>query len=280
MKKTLLLSLLAGLTYLTMVSYKSGPANGGAGNRTGGPGSGGNTCTAGGCHGPAAGNTHIAISLMDEVSGETITDGKYEPLRTYVVTLTVHNASMSNFGFQAEALDANDNSAGILVAGSGQRTATAGGKKIIEHSAPITGTSNTTFRWTSPHAGAGTVTFYIMGNAVNLDNQTTGDEPSAPYSESFTENNTSVASVIKNIDIVAYPNPVNNQLNLKLENTTKGNYIINGYSLNGTKLFENNVLINGAKYETSIQTDKWAPGVYYVQIIKDGIKHISTIVKQ
>lgn len=280
MKKTILLTLLTGATYLTLVSYSEGPDFGGAGNRTGGPGSSGNTCAASGCHSAAAGNTHVAISLEDEVSGETVTDGKYIPLRTYIVTLTVHNASMSNFGFQAEVLDGSDNNIGVLTAGSGQRTGTAGGKKIVEHSAPITGTANTTFRWTSPAAGAGTATFYIMGNAVNLDGDATGDEPSAPYSESFTENNTSVSSVIKNIEISAYPNPVSNQLNLKLENTTKGNYIINAYALNGTRLFEDKVQINGTVYETSIQTGNWATGVYYVQIIKDGIKHITTIAKQ
>lgn len=279
MKKTILLTLLSGVTYLTLVSYSDGPNFGSAGNRTGGPGSSGNTCVASGCHSAAAGNTHVTVTLKDEVTGDEITDGKYIPLRTYNVEVMVHNNNTSHFGFQAEVLDANDNNIGAINAGPGQRTGTAGGKKIVEHNAPISGMV-TTFKWTSPAAGGGTATFYVMGNAVNNDGLSTGDEPSAPFSESFTENNTSVASVDKNIDILAYPNPVTDRLKLTLDNATKGNYIINAYSINGTKLYEDKVQINGTKYETSLQTDKWSTGIYYVQIIKDGLKHVITVVKK
>jgi hypothetical protein len=276
MKKTLLLTLLSGVTYLTLVSYSDGPNFGGAGNRTGGPGSTG-TCSQTGCHSAGSATTTVMITLKDEITGEEITDGKYIPLRTYNVDLMVHHGS--HFGFQAEVLDVNNNSIGILAAGPGERLGTVGGKKIVEHSAPISGMT-TTFKWTSPQAGAGKVTFYAMGNVVNNDGLSTGDAPSLPFSESFEENNTSVASVDKNIDIVAFPNPVTDRLKLTLDNATKGSYIINAYSINGTKLYEDKVQINGTKYETSLQTDKWSTGIYYIQIIKDGLKHVITVVKK
>ncbi len=278
MKKTLLLTLFCGATYLTLVSYSEGPNFGGAGNRTGGPGSTG-SCSQTNCHGSVSSNTHINVVLKDKATGATVNDDKYAPLRTYLVEVTVHNNSFNHFGFQAEVLDANNNSTGVLTALSGHRTGNANGKRIIEHSAPISG-STTTFEWISPHAGAGAVTFYLNGNAVNNDDDPGGDEPGAPYSITLTENNTSVATVKNDIEVIAYPNPVTDQLNIKLQEASRGAYIINAYSLNGSKLFEDKVQINSATYETSLQTDKWAAGIYYVQIIKDGIKHITTVVKK
>ncbi|RYE21769.1 MAG: T9SS type A sorting domain-containing protein [Sphingobacteriales bacterium] len=278
MKKTLLLTFASALVYLSLVSYSDGPNDGGAGNRTGGPGSTG-TCAQAGCHSAASANTMVTVTLKDEVTGEEIMDGKYIPLRTYNVDLMVHNNSLSHIGFQAEVVDAAGNSIGVLSAGPGQHTGTAAGKKIVEHSAPISGML-TTFKWTSPAAGAGKVTFHVMGNAVNNDGNSTGDAPSNPFSESFDENNTSVASVNKSISLKAGPNPVVDQLTLKLDNATKGEYIINAFGVNGAKLYETKVQINSTQYETTLQTDKWAAGIYYVQIIKDGMKHVITVVKQ
>jgi hypothetical protein len=277
-KKLLLFPLVLGLGYFTLVSYNAGPAAGGAGNRTGGPGSSSNTCSAGGCHSAGSSSTIVDIQLKDVATGQQVVDGKYKPLRTYEVTLSVIAAGFNSFGFQCEALNAGGNDIGVLTAGTGQSLRTAGGKKVVEHTARISG-SSTTFTWISPAEGAGTVTFHACGNAVDADGSSNGDKPSLPYSVSFSENNTSVGTVDNNVDIVSYPNPFSSKLNVKLENAASGNYTISAYDLRGKIIYQTTEQITNGKLETSINTYKWAASTYFIQVDKDGQKHTSTVVK-
>lgn len=278
-KKLLLFPLILGMGYFTLVSYNSGPAGSGAGNRTGGPGStGAGTCGAGGCHSTATAGTAVAITMKDVATGAAVTDGKYKPLRTYEVTISVANAGNSSFGFQCEVLGADENDIGVLNAGAGQAVRTANGKKVVEHTGRISGTS-TTFTWTSPAAGGGTATFYAAGNSVNADGGTGGDFPSLPYSIAFSENNTSVGTVDNAIDIVSYPNPFSSTLNVKLENASSGAYTILAYDMRGNIIYQASQHVINGKFETSINTYKWAASTYFIQVDKDGQKRTSTVVK-
>jgi hypothetical protein len=278
-KKLLLFPLVLSLGYFTLVSYNAGPAGSGGGNRTGGPGStGAATCGGGGCHSAASAATTVAITMKDVATGAAVTDGKYKPLRTYEVTISVSHASNSSFGFQCEVLGADNNDIGVLTAGAGQAVRTSGGKKVVEHTSRISG-STTTFTWTSPAAGAGTATFYAAGNSVNADGGTSGDSPSLPYSVAFSENNTSVGTVDNAVDIVSYPNPFSSTLNVKLDNAASGAYTISAFDLRGKVIYQSTEQVTNGKLETSINTYKWAASTYFIQVDKDGQKHTSTVVK-
>lgn len=276
-KKALLFTLITGISYLTLVSYNAGPAQS-AGNRTGGPGSSGQTCAGGGCHSAASSATSVAIKLKDAATGTDVTDGKYVPLRTYEVQITVSNASRSSFGFQAMALGTTDANIGQLTAGAGQHTRTVSNRTIVEHSSHISGTT-ATFTWISPPAGSGTATFHAAGNAVNANGGSDGDFPSLTYSVAFSENNTSVGTLANAIDVLTYPNPFSNVLNVKMDNVTSGEYTLTAFDLRGKMLYQHTEQVNSGKFEGSINTFKWAAGNYFIQISKDGVKHTRTVVK-
>lgn len=280
-KKLLLFSLSSALAAITLSSYNSGPGKiiGGAqGVRTG---STGQTCAGSTCHGTASASTAVTLKLTDVGTSQAVTDGKYKPLRTYDVELTVSNSSFSNFGFQAEAANSEGGAVGVLTAGTGQHITTLGSKKVVEHTSHLSGTT-THFTWVSPHAGAGTVTFYVAANSINNNGNTGGDVPSLPFTAVFAENNTSVAELAHNISVSAYPNPLHSDiLHLTMEDATTGDYTVSAFDLSGRKLTEQvlPVTATGAKTELSINTATWPAGLYHVQLSKNGAQKMIPVIK-
>lgn len=283
-KKILLFTLSAGIISLSLSSYDAGPAHSlgnTGGNRTGGPGSNNQTCADVGCHAAKSSSTAVSIKLKDVGTGQFVTDNKYKPLRTYDVEVTVSNPSFTKFGFQAEVLNSANNNIGVINAGLESHTVTVSGKTLVEHHTKISGTT-THFTWVSPAAGAGTATFYVEGNAVNGNGSAGDDVPSNPFSAAFTENNTSVDDVNQHISVSAYPNPIQgNILQVELTNVSVGEYIANAFDMSGRKLAEEKFTITNTAEPGKIKfnTSNWAAGLYHIQVIKDGLKYVTPVVK-
>jgi hypothetical protein len=153
--KVLLTTLGLGLGLIVLSSYQDGPAHGGAGNRTGSNGSLG--CSTGGCHMADNANLALSFQIVDDVSGTTVTDGKYTPGRTYTIAFKgVYSGAgtYSHLGFQASAVNAANANSGMIAkdpAVANSATANANGITVVEHTAPLPKTGNdfiTTFKWT------------------------------------------------------------------------------------------------------------------------------------
>jgi hypothetical protein len=159
---------------LTFTSYSGGLASSGSSGGTGAPGDG---TTCGGCHN--SGSFGPPLVQMGVTEGATaITE--YIPGETYAVLLNVIAliGTPVGYGFQATVLDASDSKAGDFVASvAGSQITSLSGREYAEHSttSPI-GTFG--WQWTAPAAGTGTVTFYGVGNAVNGNGGTSGDNGS------------------------------------------------------------------------------------------------------
>jgi hypothetical protein len=102
----------------------------------------------------------------------------YVPGQVYTVSYTITQSGITKFGFSAVAKRSNGNSAGSFIATSPTQTQLSG--NYITHTAGGTAASSAgqkvwNFSWTAPAAGAGTVTFYVAGNATNADNSSSGD---------------------------------------------------------------------------------------------------------
>jgi hypothetical protein len=164
--------------------YSSGGRAAAGQDRTGGPLSGGSTCSA--CHG--GGNFSPTINvLVKDAGGNVVT--QYTAGQTYTIEYAVSSSTAPEFAFQSVALASGNANAGnfISTSTSNSRISTLNGRKYAEQQ----GASSTgifTFEWDAPgNSGTGQVTFYSVGLAVNGNGGTSGDQVTAPGSISLSE---------------------------------------------------------------------------------------------
>lgn len=171
-----------------LLAYASGPDP----RNTGAPGD--RTCAQAGCHvgtNVNAGPGNVAISFPGGLT--------YVPGERQTLTVTVTDAQMRVFGFQASArLESNltagqagtfsstDGNTQVLCDDGGVRAASgcrAGfNVEFIEH--VLASSRNTfTFAWTPPATASGNIRIYVAGNAANGNGQNTGDRI---YTASYT----------------------------------------------------------------------------------------------
>jgi len=281
MKRSILLfSAVAGLGYLTLTSYSSGPASQ-AGNRT--PSGSNPTCSGSNCHG--ANNTAVTgiTVLMTEMPAGTATTGQYKPGKVYSCELVGLNAA-ARFGFQITATKAGGGQAGAFIAGPNNKAFTDGTLSGLEHSVGITPASANTFKtqftWNAPASGAGSVTFHIIINATNGNGSADANDHATTSQMTITENTTSVADLSQNIKVSAFPNPAVNNLNIKIEDAEAGTYTVRVIDLAGRVVHSENVQVNAAAANISLQTGSWAQGMHFAQIIKDDAQRMIPVVKQ
>jgi len=284
-KKTLLLSIFSVFSYLAITSYSGGPAHGSLGNLTGSPGST-ETCGKTYCHGGGSGLPPTGtIELRKKSTGENgplVTS--YAAGETYYVTI-LGSGSQNHFGFQLLALKNSDSSKVGLFSGF---PANAHGfphtaPTLAEHNTPIAKTGigqyKVVFQWTAPMSGVGAVTLHGIINAVDNNNQPTGDLVSAPFSLNLLDK-TSVGEVSREVVFKAYPNPVQNILTLDLTKADAGTYTVQAYTTSGSLVTQTEIEIDSRVYTGVINTADWKPGLYFVRIQKDGDTRVIPILKQ
>ncbi|MFA7274443.1 MAG: choice-of-anchor V domain-containing protein [Crocinitomicaceae bacterium] len=195
------------------VYYSAGPAASGI-DRTGGPISGGLTCTA--CHSGGSGSTSIAFTLKNS-SNVAVTS--YTAGSSYTAEFQV-TSTLPIKGFQAVALKAGNLQAGTFttVLTTQSTISTLGGRQYPEHQGS-SGSGLFKFTWVAPVAGSGNVTFYACGNGVNGNGAPVGDLPSTPISAIITETSPTTISY----GVIQVCNNGSN-LNATISGTTGGTF--------------------------------------------------------
>lgn len=289
MKKNLLLfTSCMGLLYLSLSSYKNGPASSNSQDYTGRIIST-NNCGSAGCHTGGTGTTTCAIEVRrkDWGASSTPVDGFIEG-KDYLVTVKGTNAALAKFGFQLLVVEGAKNGNKQIGTFSslpaGTHSKTLGGIDIIEHSSAMAKTGAdyvVDLEWTAPATTTATsLTFCAIMNGVNDNNQESGDKSSAPVQLTL-QNTTSVQTVSGSMHINAYPNPLTgNNLNLNMENVQQGDYNINVYDVNGANIYNKEFRINSNQAATTINTERWAAGIYIIHIYNGEHQKMINIVKQ
>ncbi len=165
------------LTAGLVAAFSSGPPDG----RTGAPGD--SNCTVA-CH---------STFVLNSGNGTLTINGPstYDPNGgTAIINISIAQAGQSRWGFEATALDTNNNFVGAFMNDDPNRTqiSTSGAREYIKHTSVGTdaGTVNAspgwTIFWVSP-ADFGPVTIYVASNAANNNGFNTGD---FIYTDSFT----------------------------------------------------------------------------------------------
>ncbi len=284
-KSPLLITAIAAMGYLTLASNDSGPAAEGTGNRTqSNPNTAMHGCGQLGCHGANDANTTITVFLTESQNGTPVQNGMYKPATTYNVVIGGGlPVSASKYGFQITATRAGNLNAGTFGTGSSGQVHTALGNSLVEHSLPLSASSTystPSFQWVSPSAGAGTVTFNVVVNAVNGNGVADPADHASLAQITFAENTTSVAELSQNIRIAAYPNPATDQVNLKFEDAEKGTYVVAVMDMTGKTIHTQPLQVSSASASLSLESSSWASGLYMVRIMKDGAQRVIPVSKQ
>lgn len=263
------------LTAITLSSYQYGiGGNGSTQIYTGGPSSLG-TCGNSGCHGGSGTTTTATITLTEKSTNQLVTNGKYNPGVTYVVKITGSNSgTLSKYGFQVMPLNSgNTATPGTLTATQANTVVRtmASNKKLVEQTTMLTGASATnmtsSFEWTAPAAGAGTISFYGVVNAVNGNGNENGDKCSSGASAAFQENvATSVTSLnTENVGMSVFPNPATSMLTVVRKNHSASNATLQIVNVAGAVLYQTSLA--GGQSTINVETAAFPGGVYFVTLI-------------
>lgn len=188
------------------------------------------TCHFGGNYDP-----EINMTLLDPVLEEAVTE--YVPGKTYKVII---NISASNnpggYGFQALVLkDADNTAVNNWVTAITQNTnfrTISNGRQYFEQNRRLA-TNEFEAEWTAPEESTGDITFYLAGNAVNGNGNTSGDSPAA-NSVTFPEKVvTSAAFPDAEISMDFSPNPVFNDLWIRFNTRVSKTYTVHILDMNG-----------------------------------------------
>ena len=262
----------------------------------------GNGSTA--CHGSSATATlPVTLEIDSTATGTPVTS--YVPGRTYYVKISGTNntaLTLPKYGFQVTAIKGTTASASPVNAGTFQSTglpanvqytphASPDSCNIVEHSnslSPASGsgaagtTYVTTFTWTAPASGTGTVSFWGALNAVSgtYTHEGSTANPDSTWNVamvSLTENtHVGVAEVNNEIALNVYPNPVVNNLNIQVTSANQEGYTYQVYDMTGRVVVAEQPL----KTSTVVAAGNWRNGIYLLKVTGNGTSKTTTIVKQ
>lgn len=261
-KRILLLTLAAGMLYVTLQSSSGGVAASGQ-NRTGAKSSTA-SCGGSGCHGTGASTTLTTNIRIDSAGGVEVAN--YVPGMTYTVTVSAAHPA-TNYGFQFAAVSGSG--ASQIQAGSFSSlpaqviSRTLSSLNIIEQSSVISSSFSKSFTWTAPATNVGDITMYLTVNAVDGTGGANTNDTSKNMSITLAHRaaTSSIEEVEKSI-ISVFPNPTNGVLNLQLPDAYT-NYDVTITDLMGKETYTIKHTANSSRNVT-INTEKWPSGMYII----------------
>lgn len=287
MKKSfLLLPFIAGFAYMTLTSNSTGYT---VNNVTGSDGASVTGCAGSSCHGTAA-TTSITPTFILDSAGTVVT--KYTPGKNYTIRFGALNATTSMlpaFGFQLSVVKSSAFvTAGTMGTVAGTTTFGSGIIVMVQTApmAPTTGSGGAgtiygvSVPWTAPVAGTGAIKIYGVINLVDSNGSASSADKWNSGSVTIQERTVSgVEEVGAAIELNAYPNPVINNLNLRLNTANAGTYNIHVFDMNG-RLMTNQLVESLGASNAVINMQNFAPGMYQVVVNKDGMRKAISVIKQ
>jgi hypothetical protein len=238
----------------------------------------GQTCSKSGCH-----NTNPATDRDGMVSSNVPETG-YIPGETYSITVSVEQAGISKFGFQATAQDEAGNLQGSYVFTNPTETQhpTIGSASILTKYITHTAAGNTTstpgskswsFDWVAPAAGTGEVNFYCAVNCANGNGNNSGDQifkDVLTLQESIsTSLNLNDANDLNHV----FPNPSSGQ---QVQIVVPQNASVVIYDATGKLVMQSTM----TKGQNTIDVSALESGVYFMSFEQNGKRQIKRFLRQ
>lgn len=286
-KKSLLFTLLAGMTYVTLSSSANGAAADGNGDRTGRLGSG-VTCASSGCHASSSGATTCTIEIRKKSAPTGAIVTTYNADSVYIVKITGTNANtaLTKYGFQVICVNGVGGTSNVgtwqnLPSGTKSTSnSSTNSLALIEQSTPQSrNTSNNyevSLEWKAPSSGA--ATFYAIINAVNNTGSVGGDAVSSTAQVTL-QKSASVGNTNLETAVSVYPNPATDVITVDAKNITSGDVKVEVTDMRGKIIAVQTATANNNIANTSIDCSKWAAGMYYVIISKGTETKVVPVVK-
>lgn len=261
---------------LVLMGNKNGRASQAQRGNTGAPGDetqGGQPVTCMSCHNLGPISASLAITVLD-AEGNSVT--QYVPEQDYTarVTITASGPNLSGYGFQMIGLRDSNNSDlkgfSDMNPNNYKLASIPGGRVYAEHD-NISASNTFNVKWKAPIAGTGNITLYAAGNGVNGNGLTTGDGASFS-SLKLTEMTYSVQNKRDGEPRLSiFPNPVQEEAVLSVENVMPGTYRLLAFDATGTIVWEGlQNTVSGDVSSFSLPAASWQPGVYFVRLEHSG----------
>ena len=240
-----------------------GNRSGSPAGRTGAPGE--TTCGTSSCHDvtPNTGSATINLTINEDQM-------TYQLGATHTIAIAIDGAQVEGRnGFEIVALDAQDNNVGAwILAGSDKRERSSEGRNYITHTMDGSAQAAWEVDWIAPEMDAGAVTFYVAVNDANNNGNRMGDDI---YTTSLAVE-AEVVSAVEEISSLAgvtiYPNPVSEQLNLRLNLTTDTHLtgtVRNIAGQSAMELFQGTILV-GTSLQTFSIPQNLTSGHYFLEL--------------
>jgi len=272
---TKILFLTGCILYLVLLGNTQGAPAG----ATGAPGE--DTCGRSGCHAtvPNSGNASISLQLDNGATA-------YVPGETHTLRVSIESPqSAARNGFSMLALNGQNNSTGEwIIAGEYLQTiSAANGRDYVTHSEDGSILTFWEFDWKAPSSNIGAIKFYLAVNDANDDGERTGDNI---YTSVITYN-AQIASSLKAIasleNISVFPNPIETQLNIKIDLTKATNIrgtLVNSVGQSITSLFQQDLPVGDSNLSMPFPLDL-PVGPYFLKLedLEGGVKSVALLKK-
>ncbi len=277
MKKIIFTALIITSGFIILESFGTkglGKIDGTEPGYTGSPGDSLKNCTA--CHGGKAYNEIGWIKSNIPTSG-------YIPGATYRIEAIGYGVTHNRFGFLISPQAINGNLLGTLELIDTVKTKLVGNSKYVTYTKNgVNGIDSLAwyFNWIAPAAGAGDVVFYGAFNS-NQDGHKGGDITHLSTLRVKETGTASISNLTNNLNqVIVYPNPVTDILNINFELNKSTDTKIEIFDLSGKQM---GVILNEnlkGMVSKQINTTEFKSGIYFVRIQTENdavIKKISVI---
>jgi hypothetical protein len=215
-----------------------------------------------------------------------LNNSHYQPTKTYLLKLNTSRLGAQKFGFQISATDTNHtvNCGTLIATATGVNSVSSsvtGTVSLLEHATPLVASASSISianSWIAPNSGHGKVSLNAIILAANGNGNADANDVYYHITVNYLEP-TSVNDLPSSIAITAYPNPTQNNFNLKFENAISGKYLTTIYDLNGRKLQQQEEQINNSAI-LHFNTENLSKGMYLVHVEKDGAQRVLPITIQ
>lgn len=277
MKKIIYTFFTITLFALVTMSNSNGRAGSGGAGATSAPGEG-TACE--NCHSGGSFGTNVTVKLFTQGTTTEVTE--YVAGTVYDAEIQISTSTTpTGFGFQALASKDSDNSAINAWANNSTtstRISNANGRQYFEQQGVVSDNIMKA-EWTAPATGTGDVSFYLVGNAVNGNGQTSGDQVSSKK-VTFSEMTVSTSKLeLLGISLAVFPNPTAENVFLNIEANEVKDFAINIYDLNGKRLLTQNVTAQIGENRFDFDVADFAKGIYFIEINNGEISTSQRFVK-
>jgi Secretion system C-terminal sorting domain len=267
------LALLSSATFFMSNSGGYGESNGEG--ITGAPGdqflASGDAKTCQFCHNGGTFNPSATIAVFDEAGTNAVT--KYEAGKTYTIRFTVNagNGAPSGYGFQMIDIRKSNNAnvkGFVATQATGIKLTTLSGRVYAEQSSRRT-TKTFDVKWKAPSPSVGTVTFYAVGNAVNGNSSTGGDNGTSSVKVDLADLTSSVNELAVQVEMSVAPNPSAEMINLSLMSKSAKNIQIQMTDISGRTVMSEKWQIQAGENFKQLNINHLLKGAYMIQVIEN-----------